>query len=130
MPLLWQNGWSVLSSRMSTSTTSVLHLTEATFDSHVFHSDKLVLVDFWANWCPPCKILGPILEDIAREKGELVTIVKVDIEAHPAVGQKYDIQSLPTLFFVKDGEVVEKIVGAPPKRALVDKILSLTGELV
>lgn len=128
--LNWKIRYSMLFCRMPESASPVLHLTEATFESQVFQSDKLVLVNFWANWCPPCKILGPILEEIAKEKSHLVLIAKVDIEAEPALYQRYGVHSLPTLFFYKDGELIEKIVGAPPKRALVEKIHSLAGDLV
>ena len=86
-----------------------------TFSSEVLQNDKLVLVDFWAEWCGPCKQIAPALEDIAAEMGERVTIAKVNIDDNPATPAKYGVRGIPTLMLFKDGEVASMKVGALPK---------------
>ena len=93
--------------------------TDATFASDVLQSDKTVLVDFWAEWCGPCKMVAPVLEEIAAEHADTLTVVKVNIDENPQVARDYKILSIPTMSVFKDGEVVKTIVGAKPKTALL-----------
>jgi thioredoxin 1 len=104
---------------MGTSTKAV---TDATFRSDVLQSDKPVLVDFWADWCQPCRKVAPLLEEIASEMGDKVSIVKLDIDANPATTQAYQVMSVPTLTLFKDGEPVRSILGARPKSDLIRMI--------
>ncbi len=93
-------------------------VTDATFDDDVLKSDKPVLVDFWAEWCGPCRQIAPSLEAIAAEHSEEITIVKLNIDENPATAAKYGIMSIPTMNVYQGGEVVKTIVGAKPKAAI------------
>lgn len=93
-------------------------VTDATFSTEVLESDKPVLVDFWAEWCPPCRVLGPILDEIATEHAEKLTVVKIDVDKNPAMATKYGISSIPALKVFSGGEVVKSMVGAMPKQIL------------
>ncbi|GAA3997411.1 thioredoxin [Allokutzneria multivorans] len=97
-------------------------VTEATFADEVLKSSKPVLVDFWATWCGPCKMVAPVLEEIASEKADQLTIAKLDIDANAGIARDYQIMSVPTLILFKDGEPVQTIVGAKPKAALLKEI--------
>ena len=97
-------------------------VTDASFDADVLKSDKPVVVDFWAEWCGPCKQIGPSLEEIAEEMGEDVVIAKVNIDENPQAAQNYGVQSIPTLMIFKGGEVVERFVGAQPKVRLQEAL--------
>ncbi|MBI3441008.1 MAG: thioredoxin [Proteobacteria bacterium] len=94
-------------------------VTSEDFETEVLKSDKPVLVDFFATWCPPCKALSPILETIAAEKADSLKIVKVDVDASPEIAAQYYIKSMPTLLMVRDGEVIAKTIGAAPKSEVV-----------
>ena len=94
-------------------------VTDATFKDEVLASDLPVLVDFWAEWCGPCKMVGPVLEEIAAEHSEKLRIVKLNIDENPEVARQYGIMSIPTMSVFVGGEVAKSIVGAKPKAALL-----------
>lgn len=105
---------------------SIINATDASFDTDVVNSDGLVLVDFWAAWCGPCKAIAPVLEELAEDYQGRVKIVKVDVDANPQSAARFGIRSIPTLFVFKNGERVETMVGGRPKSefaALLDKHL-------
>ncbi|GAB2580361.1 thioredoxin [Paractinoplanes abujensis] len=99
-------------------------VTDATFVSHVLQSDRPVLVDFWAEWCAPCKKVDPLLAEIAKEMGDKVEIVQVNIDENPETTRAYRVMSVPTLTIFKGGEPVSSVTGAKPKSALVNFIES------
>lgn len=96
--------------------------TETNFDAEVLKSDVLVLVDFWAPWCGPCRLVGPILDEIAVDNGEKVKVVKVNVDENPALAQRYGIRGIPTMVFFKGGEQVDMTVGAAMKERIQEKI--------
>ncbi|RFS86951.1 thioredoxin [Actinomadura spongiicola] len=97
-------------------------VTDADFASKVLASDKPVLVDFWAEWCPPCRMVAPILEEISKEHGDKIEIVKLDIDHNPKVPQEYGVIQIPTMNIYRNGEVVKQIMGAKPKAALLREL--------
>jgi thioredoxin 1 len=102
--------------------TNAVSIRATDFEQEVVKSDKLVIADFWAEWCGPCKMIAPLLDEIARELPDKVKIVKVDVEAEPQLAQQFGIYNIPTLLFFKDGKVKEQVVGTVAKKVLVEKI--------
>ena len=100
-------------------------VTDNDFESTVLKADKPALVDFWAVWCGPCRTVGPIVEEIAEEYDGQAVVAKLDVDANRDTAVRYGIQAIPTLLLIKDGEVVEKIVGAVDKKSIVSKLESL-----
>lgn len=98
----------------------VLHLDESSFETEVLNYDGVVLVDFWAAWCGPCKMLGPILDELSEEIPQKVA--KVNVDEVEALAQKYKIRSIPTMIVFKNGEIIETLVGLMQKQALKDKL--------
>lgn len=101
---------------------AVLHLNEDNFGNEVLESEEVVLVDFWAEWCPPCKMLGPVIEELADEVGEGVKIAKLNIEEAKTLATEYGVMSIPTLILFKDGDEVDRIQGARPKEQIKEFI--------
>ena len=104
---------------------SILSLDEKSFESEVLNSDLPVLIDFWAEWCAPCKEISPILEEISEEMAENIKIVKINIDNNPNIPSKYGIQSIPTLMIFKKGEMVASKVGSATKSDLISWIKSV-----
>jgi len=99
-----------------------LELTDTNFKESALDTDKLVMIDFWAQWCGPCKMLSPIVEQLAEEYGDKAVIGKLDVDTNAEVSQKFGIRSLPTILWIKNGEVVDKHVGLTTKAKLQEKI--------
>lgn len=99
-----------------------LELTDSNFEENVLNSDKPALVDFWAVWCGPCRMVGPVVEEIANDYEGKAIVGKVDVDNNPEIAQKYGIRNIPTILFIKNGEVVDKQVGAVQKGALAEKL--------
>ena len=99
-----------------------LEITDQNFDEIVLKSDKPVIVDFWAEWCGPCWMVGPIVEEIGNDYSEKVLVGKLDVDSNPDVTTKFGIRNIPTVLFFKNGSVVDKQVGAVPKSNLVSKL--------
>ena len=100
----------------------IVTLSDATFDEHVKASDVPVLVDFWAEWCGPCKMIAPVLEEIAQEQEGKLAIGKLNIDDNLDVTRRYDVMSIPTLILFKDGEPVARLIGAKPKGQLLQEL--------
>ncbi len=102
-----------------------LEVTDASFENDVINSGKPAMVDFWAVWCGPCRMVGPVVEEIAGEYNEQAVVAKVDVDTNQEIAAKYGIRNIPTILFFKDGEVVDKVVGVAPKEQLEEKLKAL-----
>ena len=107
---------------MSVAIAGPLHLTDATFDQDVLKSDKPVLVDFTASWCGPCRMIAPIIEEMAGEYAGRAVIGKVDVDENPEISMNFGIRSVPTLMIFKGGKMVDMVIGAVGKAKLVEKL--------
>lgn len=108
-----------------------IHVTDAAFEKTVLQSQLPVIVDFWAPWCGPCKMIAPILEKIAKEYAGKLIVVKVNTDENPQWAMKYGVQGIPTLLFIANGKVVHRQVGAAPERIIrniVEQFLTVTGQ--
>ena len=103
-------------------TSPITILTDATFDEVIGSAEKPILVDFWAEWCGPCRMIAPILEEFSTEQADKFTIGKLDVDANVATATRYSVMSIPTLLLFKDGQVAARLVGAKPKGALLQEI--------
>jgi thioredoxin 1 len=99
-------------------------VTDANFDG-VVTSERPVIIDFWAPWCGPCRAIAPLLDEIARERGDEVTIGKVNVDEHPMLASRFGVQAIPQLMFFKDGALRDKVVGLVPKREIVKRLDAL-----
>jgi thioredoxin 1 len=99
-----------------------LQFTDANFETDVLKSDKLTVVDFWAEWCGPCRAIGPVIDELSKEYTGKVNVGKVNVDENPQVSMNFGITSIPAILFIKGGEVVDKLVGAQPKANFVKKI--------
>jgi len=97
-------------------------VTDKTFKTEVLDNSKPVIVDYWAEWCGPCRMVAPVLEEIGKEYGDKLDVVKLNIDENPEVAQRYQIMAIPTMNVFKDGQVVKQIVGAKPKSALLREL--------
>jgi thioredoxin 1 len=102
-------------------------LTDATFDETIGGADKPVLVDFWAEWCGPCKMIAPVLEEIASEQGTKLSIAKLNVDDNPDVAMRFNVMSIPTLIVFKDGEPAKRLVGAKGKGQLLQDLAEYVG---
>jgi thioredoxin 1 len=102
-----------------------LEFTDDNFQSEVLDSDQLVMVDFWATWCGPCRQIAPVIDELAMENSDQVKVGKLDVDSHQATAMKYQVTNIPTIMFFKNGEMVDKVLGAQPKAVLQSKIDSM-----
>ena len=114
---------------MSTPTSNdepwLVTLDERNFDETLAVAEGVMMVDFWAEWCGPCRAVGPVLEDLARTSGGKVTLGKVNVDENPALAARYGVRSIPTILFVKDGVVKDQVIGAVPKQQLQARLDTL-----
>ena len=102
-----------------------VHLTEQTFDEALVANQGVMMVDFWAEWCGPCRAIAPVLDELTRTSGGKVTLAKVNVDENPGLAARYGIRSIPTILFVKNGKVVDQVIGAVPKAQIQKKLDAL-----
>ncbi|MDZ4827783.1 MAG: thioredoxin [Actinomycetota bacterium] len=102
-------------------------LSDATFDESIGAAELPILVDFWAEWCGPCKMIAPVLEEIAAEHGEVISIAKLNVDDNPNIARRFDVMSIPTLLVFADGEVRKRLVGAKGKAQLLEELSDIIG---
>jgi thioredoxin 1 len=100
---------------------TIVHLTDASFDATLTQHPEAVIVDFWAEWCGPCKAIAPVLEELAGEYAGRVTVAKVNVDEHPGLAARFQVRSIPTLLFFKGGQVVDQLIGAMPKSKIKER---------
>ena len=106
---------------------ATVHLTEKNFDEALAQHAGVLMVEFWAEWCAPCRAFAPVLEDLARESAGAVVLAKVNVDENPGLAGRYGIRSIPTVLFVKDGKVVDQVIGNMPKGKVKEKLNALAG---
>ncbi|MBL6872056.1 MAG: thioredoxin [Flavobacteriales bacterium] len=99
-----------------------LEFTEENFESLAVKSDKLVMIDFWAEWCGPCRMVGPLVDELANEYDGKALVGKVNVDLHGGIAAQFGVRNIPTIIFLKNGELVDKVVGAVPKDQLIEKL--------
>jgi thioredoxin 1 len=104
---------------------AALHLTEQTFDETLSTHEGVMMVDFWAEWCGPCRAIAPVLDDLARESAGKVTLAKVNVDENPGLAARYGIRSIPTILLVKQGKVADQVIGAVPRAKIKEKLDAL-----
>ena len=104
---------------------ATVHLTEQNFDEALAANQNVMIVDFWAEWCGPCRAIAPVLEDLTRESGGAITLAKVNVDENPSLAARYGIRSIPTILLVKQGKVADQVIGAVPKAQLKKKLDAL-----
>lgn len=105
---------------------TISDVTDSTFEQDVLKSDRPVLVDFWAEWCAPCRMLAPVVKEIAEEFGDRIRVCKLDVDSNPSTAARYNIRSIPSILFFQGGQVADQVVGAVPKARIVEKLEALS----
>jgi thioredoxin 1 len=113
---------------MSNQAPWLLHLDEKSYDEALVAAEGVLMVDFWAEWCGPCRAVSPVLEDLARTSGGTVTLAKVNVDQNPGLAARYGIRSIPTILFVKDGKVRDQVIGAVPKPQIQAKLAAVAAQ--
>ncbi|MCD6317626.1 thioredoxin [Candidatus Aerophobetes bacterium] len=103
-------------------------LNESNWEEEVIKSDIPVMIDFWAAWCAPCLIISPVVEEISNEYGDKIKVGKLNVDENPSIAGRYSIMGIPTILFFKDGNIVDQVVGAVPKRILEEKVKKILNE--